>query len=205
MKAPGFYYVGDWGVGPIGSVDAEGFSWEGGQGTVIVPRTSIDVHSEYIIAHARPTLCDERCLPSEVQAFIRDKRSCKAPYYFTPVNLNPANIEDVYYTVVTQLTDGNPSNPSLKPEALKAKLNDMDATIETEIDKIKKNYNKEVSRHGEKFGEMQTIITDQADLLSDKYKSMADFADAVGTFQRAVKKTPFLAHIKGKGGEEEAK
>lgn len=202
VKSPGFYPVGDWAVIPLGSVDTEGFSWEGGQGTRVVPRTSMEILPEFVVSWSRPVPTDLRQLPSEIQSFIEGKRSCGQPYFFTDTNLRPAQVEDVYLTVVTQLTGGNPSKPSLKPEALKAKLNEMDATIKTEMKTIQDKYNKETTRSTDRFKEMQGVITSQQELLADKYRNFAEVADALGTINRALRKTPILEHFKRKDKEE---
>ena len=81
-------------------------------------------------------------------------------------------------------------------------MNDLNALFKKVWDDQEKKYTKETTRHTEKFSEMQGVITTQAQLLSDKYKSMADFADAVGTFSRATHKEPFLKSIIGRGKKE---
>ena len=202
VKSPGFYPVGDWAVIPIGSVDTEGFSWEGGQGTRVVPRTSMEILPEFVVSWSRPVPTDLRHLPSEVQSFVEGKRACGRPYYFTTTNLRPAQIEDVYLTVVEQLTGGNPSNPSLKPEALKVKLDEMDAKIKSGMKTIQDEYNKETTRNTDRFTEMQGVITTQQELLADKYRTLAEMADALGTINRALKKAPMLDRFKKK--EEES-
>lgn len=202
VKSPGFYPVGDWAVIPIGSVDTEGFSWEGGQGTRVVPRTSMEILPEFVVSWSRPVPTDLRHLPSEVQSFIEGKRACGQPYYFTTTNLRPAQIEDVYLTVAKQLTGGNPSNPSLKPEDLETKLNEMDATIKTEMKTIQDKYSKETTRNTARFTEMQGVITTQQELLADKYRTLAEMADALGTINRALKKAPYLERFKKKEEEQ---
>lgn len=197
VKAPGFYPVGDYGVIPVGSVDAEGFSYEGGQGTRIVPRSSIQIWPTFIVSWSRPTVREKRHLPSEVQAFLEGRRSCGPPYYFTGVNLMPLHMSDVYRTVVKQLT-GNPGGSSLSPEELKTRLNNLETTIESEIKGFQKKYNKETTRHDEKFTTMQGVITAQQELLADKYQIIEDAADALGTVGRATKKEPFLKRYAGK-------
>jgi len=201
VKSPGFYPVGDWAVIPIGSVDTEGFSWEGGQGTRVVPRTSMEILPEFVVSWSRPVPCELKHLPSEVQSFVDGKRACGRPYYFTTTNLRPAQIEDVYLTVVNQLTGGNPSKPSLTPEELKVKLNDLDALIKPAIDEIKKKYNKDTTRNTDRFEEMQGVISTQRELLGDKFGSLEDAADALGTIHRATRKMPYLDKIRKKEDE----
>jgi len=181
VKAP-FYTIGDWAVVPVGSVDAEGFSWEGGEGTVVVPHESVETHPEFIVSYSAPKRVDFKELPSEVQSFIEGRRACGPPYYFTMTNLRPFKFETFYRAVLSKF----PNPP--KEEELRG-------LIEGEMKKIEESYKKQITRHDERFREMHTIITTQQELLADKYRSMADFADAVGTFQRSVQKEPFLKRL----------
>jgi hypothetical protein len=200
-----YWIIGDWAIIPIGSVDADGFSWIGGQGTVIVPKTSVIRHPTYVEVHSKPAVRDFAELPHMVRKAIETLPGCGPPYFFCPVNYRPSRIDEVYKSIRDEILKAIPELKNHNPDfdgALKQALTAIDAKLSEEIKRIESHYKKEYETQEAKITEQNRIIKLLEELLADKYKGITDFADAAGTVQRALRKKGFFELIKSAGEEK---
>ena len=188
VKAP-FYTIGDWAVVPVGSVDAEGFSWEGGEGTVVVPRESVETHPEFIVSWSQPQVVALEELPMEVQSFVRDRRSCGRPYYFSVVNLKPTRFETFYKAVIDKIP-----NPPTKEELQK--------TVQAELQKLSDKFKEETTGYTDKFVKQAAVTSTFDNLLGQLTKGGGRIFDFIGSAERTMRKKSFFDLIKR---EEERK
>jgi len=196
IKAPGAYHCGGLAIIPIGSIDYDLMAWEGGEGTRIVPRTSLDVYPTFAVSWSRPIQVEFNELPPDVQRFVRTHHSiCKAPYFYSGIDLRPEDGYKAYQEIVKRL----------------AKLPD-DGGSATElkkvIDGIKEDYAvKKKEKEGGTIFDVRaayynSVISELQTLLEQATQGLVNMADVIGTLKRVTEKRPFLDML---GKEEERK
>lgn len=193
------YPCGKHAIVPLGSIDYE-WSHEGGEGTAIVPRASVEVFATYVVSNSAPTPTELKDMPREVQDFIEMKSGCGPPYYYTPTNLRPASIEDIWNTIAGKLE----GNPSLTKEEFGAKMVGVEETIKTEMKKIQAQYDADTSGHKAEVETRDAIISTQHGLITDKTRPIAEMADALGSLARALSKKSILEKVGKKKTPEAA-
>jgi len=186
IKAPGAYHCGKHAIIPLGSIDYDLMAWEGGEGTRIVPRSSIDIYPTFAVSWSRPMQFEFNDLPSDAQRFIRTHSGiCKPPYLYSESDLRPENGGKIYGQIMERLTK-LPADGGLVEE-LKKIVEGIKADFEVKAKEKESGTALDV-----RFAYHNSVVSELQTLLEQATQGLVNMADVIGTLKRVTEKKPFL-------------
>ncbi len=190
VKGP-IQQVGDLSIIPVGSIDADWVSYEGGQGTYIVPTETLTELAGYIRTTAYPQLTKLEQLPEKIQAHVKSRRSCGEPYRYTEVDPDP--IQDA----LGELCE----NIAMKLD------NEIDIVevykkIDDGLKEMQKKYNAEAFNKEALIKRLNANQTTTSNLLGQLTQDGGALLDFFVQWQRAANKKGLIDKLTG-GGENQ--
>lgn len=189
IKAPGAYPCGKLAVIPVGSIDYDLMAWEGGEGTRIVPRSSIDIYPTFAVSWSRPMQVEFNELPSDIQRFVRTHSGiCKAPFFYTETDLRPEDGGKTYKDILDRLAKIKDGGGEV--EELKKIVDGIKADYE-----VKASDKEDGTTRDVRIAYLNTVISELQTLLEQATQGIVNMADVVGTLKRVIDKKPFLSGL----------
>lgn len=191
FKAP-IYQVGEYSIIPIGSIDADYVSWEGGQGTHIVLTVTLTENAGHLHTRARPREVKLEELPEDIQEFIASKRSCGPPYFYASADPEPLDdpLGELCENIAKKLggvTDGD----------------EVYKKIDEGLKDIRKKYKIVVFAQSGYIKRLHANLTASSNLLAQLTQDGGAIMDFVGQVNRTLNKKSVIDRLTGKEKKEE--
>lgn len=105
----GVHDIGDWlAIAVGGFITGKGFDWMSGEGTLVVPKTSVTTfkgnpsRSLKLVTTVNPVKCDLDELPMEVQEVVEGSGDLKPPYRFSVVEVDLEEAERTKFSALNE-------------------------------------------------------------------------------------------------------